>query len=53
MISIIDYERALEVKDIDGFRVKLDKLQREYCENAPRHVVMPLYPILELYDQFA
>ena len=47
-----DHQRALEIKTLEDFRLELDKLQKEYREDAPKHVIMLLYPTLDHYDQF-
>lgn len=48
-----DYKRALEVTDRDTFRSELDKLQAQYTQDAPRHVILLLYPTLPHYEQFS
>jgi hypothetical protein len=47
-----DHERALEVKTLQDFRLELDKLQQEYPEDAPKHVVLLLCPTLDHYEEF-
>ncbi|KAL8896345.1 MAG: hypothetical protein Q9207_007750 [Kuettlingeria erythrocarpa] len=50
----IDRERAQEVNNIDDFRNELNRLLDEYPDDAdaPRHVILLLYPTLDHFEQF-
>lgn len=48
-----DYEKAVEIKDMQTFHHELDILREQYSNEAPQHVIMLLYPTLPHYEQFS
>jgi hypothetical protein len=48
-----DHAEAVKVRDIFGFRSKLDEMQQTQEDRASMQVITMLYPTLNHYNTFA